>query len=205
MTDDHPSILDRTIPADVAERLQTAFGLEARPDTLGEWTDRTARRLNAADWTLTPADLCRVEEGAVRAVAGNEEFAFRCIFDAFLLPHLHRPETRIDVRAETPVHSRPIALTIDRGSATADPTEAVMSIGTTAAVLPPEAGSSFELAYASFCPYINPFVDVAEYERWAATTPEARTMSVPLESGPAIAAGLVDGVDRSRGEGGEHA
>lgn len=195
MTEHERDALDRPIPPEVADNLQTAFGLDARPATLADWTRRTASRLDAIDWTFTPADLCRAESGSVRVTIDGETMTYRCIFDAFLLPHLTDVGMPLQVAAETPVHATTVSVRLGSEAVSTDPASAVMSLGTTAAVLPPQDDTSLDLAYASFCPYINPFEDVAEYERWAASTPEARTMQVPLTAGVALAGALLDPSD----------
>lgn len=189
------------MPAAVAARLQRAFGLEGRPDTLGAWAEAMADRLDASDHQFGVDDLCLATDGDVRVRYDGRERYVRCVMDAFVIPFVVDGVDRVDVTATTPVEAASLRFGVDRQGIDLETSTAMLSIGTTAAVVPAEASTGLGVSYAAFCPYINPFVDGAEYERWTATTPEARTMAVPLALGVDLARTLL-GVDSTGPQGG---
>ena len=190
--DDHRSqIGDRKMPDHVAEQFEVALGLEHRPETLGDWIDVTAERLEEADISFGVEELCLSDASPHRARIGSETRYFACVLDTLLLPFLFEELRELDIHTESPVSDSIIEVRVSNTDITGEPAGAVISFGIAADTAPPEERDGV-LAYGTtqFCPYINAFADESEYERWTDDTPEAVTMSLPLEDGFALAASL---------------
>lgn len=181
------SVADREMPADVAERFEIALGLAETPRTLGDWLEATVTRLSAAGVTLGVDQLCLTDASPHRAEIDGETRYFACVLDTLVLPFVLDEPGPVAVRTRSPVTGDPIDVDVTRQGVAA-PADAVMSFGVAADVPPPdERDGVLAFGTAVFCPYINAFATEREYEAWAAETPEAVTMALPLAEGFALA------------------
>lgn len=188
MNDDPTPVDDRTIPAPLAETFGVALGLAEPPDTLGAWADETTRLLDDVGLTVGMADTCTSEASRHEVHVGDDVQHVHCVLDALLVPFLLEDPTTVDVRSRSPVSRTVIELQVSRDDVVVTPGEAVMSFGVAADVGPPEELEvEPTLAYERFCPYVNAFVDEAEYDGWDAATPDAVTMPLSLADGHALA------------------
>jgi alkylmercury lyase len=173
-----PDYRDIPIPPDLGARLQAVFALERTPATLGDLAARPRG----------PADAARVErlfsDGPSRhAVRLADATRYtHCVLDALLLPLL--TGAPVAVRSEIPLGGA-VSLEVTPDGVAADAPDAVVSFGVA------RAGEG-EVRQTA-CPFINIFPSRAAYERWAAATPEAVTMALPLAEAFAFARALAAG------------
>lgn len=183
--DHETAVANREISPRVAASFQQVFGLDDRPETLGEWAEATASTLDDADVTLGVEEMCLTDESPHEARVGDEVEHFACVLDTLLLPFLRDEPGAVEVRSRSPVSEAVVEATVSAEDISVSPDGAVMSFGVTADPDPPAAATDalYEYGYANFCPYIRAFADEAEYEEWAADTPDAATMALPLTEG----------------------
>lgn len=191
MDADHSTIDEREMPSRVAEQFAVALGLEQQPDTLGDWVDGTAKRLEAAGITFGVDEMCLTDSSPHRAQTDGETRYFACVLDALLLPFLLDDFREVEVRTKSPVSDSATEVRVSETDIVVEPSGAVMSFGIAGDTTPPDSRDGvLGFGTAQFCPYINAFVDEAEYDRWAEETPEAVTMPLPLEDGFELASAL---------------
>lgn len=185
--------MDREIPPDVADTFRVALGLDEPPKTIGEWAAATTRLFGDVGITVGLEDMCTTDTSKHEARFNNEVRHFHCVLDTLLVPFVLDEPTTVDIRSRSPVSGAIIELSVTREDISVDPESAVMSFGVAADVGPPDdLEASPALAYERFCPYINAFIDETEYGEWAAATPEAVTMGLPLTDGFVIAQTLTN-------------
>lgn len=157
-----------TIPIELGLRLQETNALSRAPETLNDF----AALLSAAPSgvTLDAAGLCRAGASPHQLVMEDESRYTHCVLDALLLPVVEGRTGR--VRSTSPRDGRAIEFDVSPTGTTANPPDAVVSLGMRRS----GNGSFYELG----CPYINAFASAEEYVRWAEATPEAITMSLSL-------------------------
>lgn len=164
----------RPVPSQLGERLRTLFRLELAPATLGE----VAALISTVGSTAPSAEaLCTSGESRHEVDVGGQTHRTHCVMDALILPALEGDVGTI--RSESPLDRRVVEIRVTPDGAEADPPEAVVSFG----VRREGSGTAQEIA----CPYINAFASMDEYVRWAAETPEAATMVLPLSEAVALA------------------
>jgi len=101
--------------------------------------------------------------------------------DAIMLPGLIRGP--VEVRSRCPHCGEPIEVRVSDGHLFSSHPRAVMSLG-----LRRDGEGPVQ---AVVCPYINLFPSADHYEAWAAATPEAETIAMPLAAGFAMGSDLV--------------
>lgn len=191
MTEHPAAIEDRRLPRHVAEQFEIAFELAYRPETLGDWVEVTANRLDRADISFGLDEMCLTDTSPHRARTGGETLYFACVLDTLLLPFVLECSTPIEIQTRSPVSERRIDVDVSEDAVTVQPGSAVMSFGIARDSAPPgDRGGVLADGTASFCPYFNAFVDESEYEEWVEVTPEAVTMALALEDGFALASAL---------------
>jgi alkylmercury lyase len=151
------------IPVELGERLQAAFGLERIPARLSDIAEGAIPRGG-----LTEEDLCSVEPTRHEVSINAQRVYTHCVMDALLLPLLK--DQPAEVRSVSPLGGVVRIKVVPGGGVEAEPADAVMSFG----VAREDRGAMQQTA----CPFINAFPSQAEYERWAAATPEAITMAI---------------------------
>lgn len=181
------------MPDDVATTFEAALGLESRPETVGDWIDATARRLDAAGISFGVEEMCLTDASPHSARIDGQTRHFACVLDTLLLPFVLDEPDEVVVRTHSPVSETVIDVTVTREGITVAPDDAVMSFGIAGDTDSPEDRDGvLANGTVQFCPYIDAFADDAEYERWADETDEAVTMMLPLEDGFALASALGD-------------
>ena len=191
--DDHvPITLDeQDVPPDLADTIQTAFGLDEPPATLGDWVTATSRLLNDSDVSVGVEDMCTAEESRHVARIDGDRQHFHCVLDTLLVPFLVPGESPVNVRSRSPVSDEEVELTVSRAGVEVTPTDAVLSFGFADGVqVPDPTDIEPALAYQWVCPYINAFPSRAEYDQWARETTEASTMALPFPVGLELAGTL---------------
>lgn len=179
------------MPDDVATTFEAALDLASRPETVGDWIELTAARLDAAGISFGVEELCLTDESRHRAEIGGETRYFACVLDTLLVPFVLEAPDQVAVQTESPVSETVIDVTVTQDGIVAEPEEAVMSFGLAGDAESPAArGGILASDTVQVCPYINAFADENEYEQWVDRTPEATTMVLPLEGGFALAAEL---------------
>jgi alkylmercury lyase len=160
------------VPDDLRACLGKVLGLQRAPVTLGDVVDRMRARE-----ALVESDLCcsGPSHHLVRMRGGQSRYT-HCIIDALLLPILE--DTPAEIESESPLGGV-IRMTVTPDGVHCNNPEVVVSFGVARA----SRGPVQQMA----CPYINAFPSRAEYERWAAVTPEAITMALPLADAFAFA------------------
>ncbi len=176
--DTPPTFHHIPLPAALAERLRAVFTLERTPATLADLLARACGPAAAACVERLFSD--RPSRHAVH-LAGTTHYT-HCVLDALMLPLL--TGTPVTVRSESPL-SGAVSLEVTPDAVTADAPDAVVSFGVARA----GAGEVRQ----TVCPFINIFPSRGAYERWAAATPEAVTMALPLAEAFAFASALAGG------------
>lgn len=191
VNDHHTAIDDRPMARHVAEQFATALDLAYRPETLGEWVDLTATRLDRAGVSVGPAEMCLTDTSPHRARMGEETQYFSCVLDTLLVPFVLERSVPIEIRTRSPVSERRIDVEVSEGAVRIQPARAVMSVGIAADTPPPgERGGLLADLTGAVCPYIEAFANRSEYEEWAEETPDAVTMALPVADGFALASAL---------------
>jgi hypothetical protein len=178
------SVDDYDIPPNLADTIQTAFGLNEPPATLGDWSDTTAHLLDNGGITAGFEDMCTADDSRHEAQIDGEVQHFHCVLDTLLLPFVVEDQSTFDVRSRSPGSDEIVELAVSGDTVEVTPSEAVMSFGVATDVeIPTDGAIEPALAYTHLCPYINAFPSQAEYEQWASETPEAATMVLSLADG----------------------
>ncbi|MEO8744040.1 MAG: organomercurial lyase [Candidatus Dormiibacterota bacterium] len=160
--------LGTTIPIELGLRLQETNALDRAPETLHDFAALLSASPSGV--TLDAAGLCCAGASPHQLVIDGATRYTHCVLDALLLPVIEGRAGR--VLSTSPTDGKAINFAVSPSETTADPPEAVVSLG----MLRSGTGSFYELG----CPYINAFASVEEYARWAEATPEAITMSLSL-------------------------
>jgi alkylmercury lyase len=165
MTARHNGYARIAIPADVGDRLRAVFGLEHTPATLGDVVAGLRHESTVPDMR----ELCCAGRSRHEARIGEETYYTHCVMDALMLPFVRGGTAAI--RSESPVGGV-IGMTVTSEAVETDVPAAVVSFGA--------ARTDQGAVQQTACPYINAFPSRADYDRWAAATPDAVTMAVPL-------------------------
>lgn len=190
---DSTAIDARTVPPDLAEAMQTAFGLDEPPDTVADWLGSASRLLDDSEIDVGVGDLCTADESRHVARIDGESQHFRCVLDALVLPFLLPGESPVEVRSQSPVSDEPVELAVSRDAVEVTPTGAVMSFGFAEGLEAADPGDVEPgRAYEAVCPYVNAFPSREEYDRWARETGEASTMALSFPAGLELAEALAD-------------
>lgn len=173
---------DREIPSAVAERLQIVLRLNEPPATLDVVADTVSHIFEAAGTSVEFEELCLTGSSRHEARVGDDVHHFRCVLDTLLLPFVLEEPTEFDIRSRSPVSDAVIEMTVGREGISVEPETAVISFGVAADVEPPDSAKEVVSGYGyeTFCPYVNAFSSETEYDEWAAETPNAATMMLPV-------------------------
>ncbi len=166
-------LTERRIPAELADRLTAVFGLSERPATIDDLAD-VFQAGSGAPPRLE--DLYSDRPSRHQVTIDAETRYTHCVMDALLLAIAAGDSA--DIRSTSPTSDGVVALHVRPDGVRADPPTAVVSFGVARA----DRGAVQQTA----CPYINVFGSEDEYARWAAATPEAATMSLPLDEAVAL-------------------
>lgn len=189
---DAAALDEQDVPPDLADAMQTAFGLDEPPATLHDWIAATSRLLDDSGLSVGVDDLCTTEESRHVASVDGDDQHFRCVLDALLVPFLAPGEPPVRVRSRSPVSGDVVELSVGRDAVEATPPDAVLSFGFADGVeVPDPADVDPALAYEWVCPYINAFPSRDEYDRWADAT-EAATTALPFDAGLELARALAE-------------
>lgn len=191
---DRPSSTFREIelPPEVAEQLQTAFGLPQSPTTLEEWVTITSAVADELGLTVSMDTLCTTERSRHRATIDGDTHHFHCVLDALVVPFVIETDEPVLIRSESPVSETIVEIRAGRDTFTVEPANAVMSFGAATDLDAPDTGEfDLSLAHERFCPYANAFPTEAEYEEWAAQT-DAVTTAFPIAIGHQLARHVPD-------------
>jgi len=168
-----------SLPAELAERLRVAYGLDKTPATLGEVV--AGRQTNGR--VPCPEDLYSNELTRHAVQSGSETRYTYCIMDALMLPVL--TGQTLAVRSQAPT-GETVTLLVRPDAIEASAPGAVVSYGLARA----DGGD----VHSTVCPYINIFPSQEAYERWAAAVADdAVTMALPLEAAAAFARHIARG------------
>lgn len=167
------------VPPALGRRLQDVFGLELVPPRLGDLVElfgRTRTEIDQADlWA--PAPTAHAVQTAGRSGYTN------CAMDAIMLPAITGKPA--ELRSACPHCGVLIEARVADGRVLSSHPTAVMSFG----LLRDGDGRVQEIA----CPVINLFPSAGHYHAWAAATPQAETVMLPLAAGFAMASDLARG------------
>lgn len=180
-TNDYTGI--RVAP-ELAERLRVIFGLERAPATLG---DLAAAYGPGGEVQVREEDLYSDGPSRHAVRLGGGERHTHCVMDALMVPAM--TGEAVEVRSEGPLGDT-VGLRLTPEGVETDSPDAVVSFG----VARRDQGAVQQTA----CPYINVFPSPEAYERWAAATPEAITMALPLGAAAALARDLALGAQTPR-------
>ncbi len=176
------SYAEITVPPALGQRLQGVFGLELAPHSLGDLVGlfgRTRTQIDQAElWA--PAPTLHAVQTAGRSGYTN------CAMDAIMLPAITGQP--VELRSECPHCRELVEVRVADGRVQSSHPPAVMSFG-----LMREGDGPVQ---AIGCPVINLFPSAEHYRAWAAATPQAETVMLPLAAGFAMASDLVRGGDR---------
>lgn len=181
-----PKTADTKLPPDLGQRLRTLLELETAPATLRALIAGLAARsfVPSQDQLCATAASRHSLRTATRAVPMN------CVMDALLLPLLNSQEA--DITSASPRSGSLVTARITPEAIEFEPPGAVISFG--AARDPTLSGND------ALCPYINAFPSAAEYQAWAAATPAAITVMLPLTQAYTLARDYL--VEAARGDAG---
>lgn len=181
---------DRTVPDDLADRIQTAFGFDEPPATFAEWADRMVETFEASlDRDLQPDDLCAVDSSNHAALIGDDVRYYRCALDAVIVGWL--VDEPVTVRSEPPTSATVVRIVFDDDGVAIEPPGSVMAFGIDDDVRPPDGPVSLESMYGTLCPHGHVFPSADDYDAWARDT-AAVTTAVPVADGVAIAQALLN-------------
>lgn len=203
-TDDRPAFDPPTdyretpLPDELRRLLATAFGLDEEPATVGDWIAGFHRRLRATDrGPLGFDDLCHLDgDGRHVLRAAGEQWAFHCVFDAFIAPFLDDgPDLPVTVESVPPDGDATVVVEFDGDGVAVEPTDAVASIGAGRSLHDEEnAGFDPQRAYGELCAHVNAFPDRDAYEAWTREgTGDAVTTAVPVRDAVGLARDLAVG------------
>lgn len=157
----------KRLPEALAKRLEAISGLAGRAATLGELVGlATSARGAISD----PEALCCADDSRHEIRIGDQTRHTHCVIDSLILPVILGQQAV--VRSVSPLSGAVVVLHVRPDGVDVDPAGAVVSFG-----LSREGSGAF---YEVGCPYINAFESMDEYERWAAATPEAVTIAMPV-------------------------
>jgi alkylmercury lyase len=168
------------LPAELSERLGVVLALDHPPASFGDLA-AALRPVLTVEGGVAPERLCCAgpSRHEVR-FDGNEEITHtHCVLDALILPLM--ADTTAHIRSIDPLGGV-VSITAGPGQVSSDAIDAVISFGAA-------SGDGHDV-YEAVCPYINAFATRADYERWAAGTPEAITVALSLPDAAALAAEL---------------
>lgn len=182
---------DQEVPSDLADTIQTAFGLDEPPATLGDWETAVSQLLDDSELSVGVEEMCIAEESRHVARIDGDSQHFHCVLDTILVPFLVPSESPVDVRSRSPVSDTVVELTVTHDAVEVTPTDAVMSFGLADGLEVRDAVDiDPALAYEWICPYINAFPSRTEYDQWERETSEASTMALSFPAGLELAKAL---------------
>lgn len=185
-------VLARPIPDEMGELIATAYGMIDTPETLDDWVTglRTWARENDL-WPPSFDDLCHADDSSHVLELDGETHHFHCVLDPLMTPGLLDREEMV-VHTASPLEGAEVAIRIADGEIEVMPSTAVLSIGASRSI-ERLGGDEFapEIAYEQLCAYVNAFPNRTTYDAWAAETPEAATMAIPLLEGVELARAIV--------------
>ena len=183
---------EREMPSELAEQFQVSLGLDRPPATLVEWADATAELLDNQHVPDRLEMLCLTANSRHEARIDGEIRHFRCFFDTLLVPFVADGTPEVRVRSRSPVSDAVVTGEVTDEAVSVEPKDAVMSFGAATDVVSADyLEVPATLAYRRFCPYINIFVDEAEYGRWEDADDSGVTMPLSVPEGFALARRLV--------------
>lgn len=188
MSANDEGFFDRELPPELADRF-ARVGLAAAPTTFGEWIALAGSSLASADVSLGLDAMCTTDRDRHEATIEGETRYFHCVLDTLLLPFV--VDGPVTVRSESPSSGEVVEIRVSRDGVTVSPEDAVMSFGIAADVDErADHAVDSELAYETFCPYVNAFASRQEYEAWADATGDAVTVGLTMAEGFALARAL---------------
>lgn len=166
----------------LGHRLHDVYGLESVPHRLGDLValfGRMGTEIDQADlWA--PAPTLHAVQTAARSGYTN------CAMDAIMLPAITGEP--VELRSKCPHCGELVEVRVADGHVFSSHPTAVISFG----LMREGAGP----VQAIGCPVINLFPSAEHYRAWAAATPQAETVMLPLAAGFAMASDLVRGGER---------
>jgi hypothetical protein len=185
------------LPPRVGARIEEAFGLDRRPESLVELAVAVRRRLDAAPpgtGALTVADLYEVDESPHAVRVGGRTHRVRSVLDGYVLAALDpRP---VEVRSRDPVTDDAVTVRLDDDDAAVDPAAAVVSVGAPADATWRDSLTADD-AYETLCPRAGVFADEGSCREWADRTDAAVTSVSPTDA-TALGWALTGRVDGDR-------
>ncbi|MBE7520635.1 MAG: hypothetical protein HS107_15475 [Thermoflexaceae bacterium] len=145
------------------------------PGTLGEYVAAPGRHRSVVDpiaALLRFLRSCCANHSQHEISIDGATRCTHCVLDTLVLAIMDDAEAAA-IRSVSPLGREVVTLTVAEGAVTADPTTAVISFG----MLREGSGTVFE----TLCPYVNAFPSEEAYQRWAAATPDAVTVSMSVQ------------------------
>lgn len=196
---DGDDYVDRELPPEIADRLEVLTGLagvDAAPETLGEFAELNGQTDAFSPGEVTVEELLLAEESRHQVEWGDRTAHTNCILDALILAFAE--DQPVEITTRPPGSGETIEIVASPEGVTGAREEMVVSFGFSTDL--PTDPAAFEeapheevlaMAHEHGCPKINLFEDMEAYRAWAGEA-DAVTMPMTLPQALALARDTVE-------------